>query len=99
MAMQYLWGMIKICREGMPCYSWLLTNIDEQCTYQDAGVLAKRIIDLWPNERLHGGHTCTVPEKNVVPRQPDKRFCDDSRCEVSQQHYNIPTSCEDASSR
>ncbi|EEY57748.1 uncharacterized protein PITG_00319 [Phytophthora infestans T30-4] len=54
MAMSFIWSLVHACREGMLCYSWLMSKVDEQFLNEGACALAKRMVDAWPFERLPG---------------------------------------------
>ncbi|POM72916.1 SUMO protease [Phytophthora palmivora] len=40
--------------DGMMCYSWLMGKIDVNFEKEGANVMAKRLLQAWPYQRLHG---------------------------------------------
>ncbi|EEY66992.1 uncharacterized protein PITG_17482 [Phytophthora infestans T30-4] len=54
MAMQFLWSLSAACANGLKCYSWLMGKVDILFDNDQAALLAKRMIETWPGQRLPG---------------------------------------------
>ncbi|KAE8969264.1 hypothetical protein PR001_g27552 [Phytophthora rubi] len=54
MAMQFILNLSKTCKNGMQCYSWLMSKVDMLFDGEGAASLAERMLNAWPCEDLPG---------------------------------------------
>ncbi|KAE8906467.1 hypothetical protein PF003_g9688 [Phytophthora fragariae] len=54
MAMQFILNLSKTCKNGMQCYSWLMSKVDMLFDGEGAASLAERMLNAWPCKDLPG---------------------------------------------